>query len=104
MKWRLVAAEGVLSIYGWCSTRMGEWGSSLLHASVSHFEISAQHLVGSMKALAVHGGNQEPSPSHSQLSINLAGLKGEERAAQRKAEHHQSPLAPSPSTIHAVQP
>lgn len=41
--------------------RMGE--VRLLHTSVSHFEISPQHLVGSMKGFGgTAGGNQEPSP------------------------------------------
>ena len=64
MKWRFVAAEGVLSIYGWCSTRMGEWGRfGFSTRQFPHFEISPQHLVGSMKGFGgTAGGNQEPSP------------------------------------------
>ena len=85
--------------------RMGE--IRLLHASVFHFEISPQHLVGSMRGFRGAGergwyhrgqpGTLLPHP-HSQLPINLAGLKGEKTCSSGKAEHLQSRVAPSPPT------
>lgn len=80
---------------------MGEGFAS--HASVPTLK-SPQHLVGSMKGTGGTGGNQEPSPTSTQPAFYKPGGTEEGLRAAQEAEHHQSPLAPSPPTIPLSSP